>query len=117
MDNQKINYVLNLNGIMDFVFGNYSERNTDSEITETYGNMDGTFKLDNKIIREIKTKNDNSAEFTIRYDLIKMFITSLFDVPSELSAEEPLSLGESLIINTMLNENLLSIIKIEENEK
>ena len=71
--------------------------------------------LDN--IREIKSKTDNSAEFTIRYDLIKLFITSLFEVPSAVEEGDMLSLGENLIINTMLNENLLSIIKVDENGK
>ena len=118
MENQKINYVLNLNEIMRFVFDDNVGRNVDSEITETYVNTDaGILKLDNKISREIKTKGDNSAQFTIRYDLIKLFINSLLEIPADMEEGMTLSLGESLIINTMLNENLLSVIKINENGK
>lgn len=105
--NSQVNYMLNLEEIMKFVFDSENNRNTDSEINEFYENKDGEIKLSNKTIREIKARIDSSAESTIRYDLIKMFISSLFDMPSKLTIPEELSLGDTIVLNTMLNNNML----------
>lgn len=107
----QMNYLLNLEEIMKFVFENENNRNTDSEINEFYENNGSEIKLSNKTIREIKTRIDSSAESTIRYDLIKTFITSLFDMPSKISTPEELTLGDTIVLNTMLNNNMLTEIK------
>lgn len=109
--NLQMNYSLNLDEIMKFVFENENNRNTDSEISEFYENKGDEIKLSNKTIREIKTRIDSSAESTIRYDLIKTFITSLFDMPSKITAIEELTLGDTIVLNTMLNNNMLTEIK------
>ena len=114
----KFQYVLNLEKIMEFVFANSSFRNTDSEITESYNNTpEEGLSLVNKIIREVKQKGDNSTEATIRYDLIKLFITSLLEMPMGEEDEMFTTIGDTLIVNTMLNENFLSVIKLEDNGK
>lgn len=111
--NFQMNYLLNLEEIMKFVFDNENTRNTDSEINEFYETNGDEIKLSNKTIREIKTRIDNSAESTIRYDLIKTFITALFDMPSKINVMEELTLGDTIVINTMINNNML--VEINEN--
>ena len=102
-------YILNLENIVNFVFEN-DERNGDSEITELYVMDEKTknMSLSSKQMREVKS-GDASNYQTIRYDMIKMLMDRLFDIENE-----ELTFGETVVVNTMLTQGLITEIK--ENE-
>lgn len=109
--NKPTGYILNLDELIKFVFENENTRNTDSEICENYTNDDSEgLKLSNKSVKEVKTKVDYSAEATIRYDLVKTFITVLMEMPAGLESADELTLGDTIILNTMINNNMLTEI-------
>lgn len=99
-------YVFDINKIMEFCFDLVDERTNDSEITESYVVNEENNKLEvvSKQVREIKG-SDNTSKNTIRYDMIKMFIDVL--VNADNGEQRPLTFGEAIIINTMINENLI----------
>lgn len=101
------NYFLNLEEIIKFIFECENDRDVASEIQEDFEKIDGAMKLRNKMVKEVKTRLDNSNESTIRYDLIKIFLTSLFELPSQIEDSEDLTLGHTIVLNTMLNNNML----------
>lgn len=110
---EKEGFVFDLNAMMNFVFEpNISSRSINSEIIETYEQNDTTLEMEmtNKVMREVKD-DDFSNENTIRYDLLKLFITTLLTVDGD---ENNLSLGESVIINTLVNEKIIKKITIED---
>ena len=99
-------YILNLENIIDFVFGD-DERNGDSEITELYV-MDEETKnmtLSTKQMREMKNGDDSNYQ-TIRYDIVKMLMDRLFDIENE-----ELTFGETVVVNTMLTQGMITEIK------
>lgn len=98
------NYVFNMDSMMEFVFDGEFDRTNDSEITETYINDEDSKELVliNKQLREIKG-SENSAKFTIRYDLLKTFIETIITIDNNA----PSTLGEELVFNTMVSENLI----------
>ena len=106
MEEENRAYVLNLENIMDFVFDE-GERNGDSEITELYVMDEDTknLSLSTKQMREIKS-GDMSNYQTIRYDMVKMLLDRLFDIENE-----ELTLGETIVVNTMLTQGLITEIK------
>lgn len=99
-------YILNLENIIDFVFGD-DERNSDSEITELYVMDEGTknMTLSTKQMREMKN-GDASNYQTIRYDIVKMLMDRLFDIENE-----ELTFGETVVVNTMLTQGMITEIK------
>lgn len=106
------NLVLDLNEIKEFVFEENSktEKTHDNEITETYGlNDDGKKVLLSSVIHEVKGSDFTEKE-TIRYDMIKTFIGMLDNV--ELNTNlAPMSLGQRMVLNTMINYGLIKEIK------
>lgn len=96
------NYILDLENIIKFCF-DYDDKTSDSEITEVYVTDETTknLNLTSKQIREVKS-GDVSSRQTVKYDLIKTFISDLMDMD-----ESNLTFGDSVIVNTMLSEGLL----------
>lgn len=106
---KRTSYILDLDNIMKFIFESDAERDMDSEITEVYVIDEETNELTlaSKQLRELKG-GDNTSKFTIRYDMIKMFI----DMISSLEMNDEVnSFGETLIFNTMINEGLIKEIE------
>lgn len=103
------NLIYDLDGIKDFIFGDDDGRSSDVEITETkILNENGELETESKITREVKSTDTNRQ--TIRYDMIKMFIDILDNV--ELDQElAPLSLGQKMVLNAMVNYGLIKEIK------
>lgn len=102
------NLVLDLNEIKEFVFEENSktEKTHDNEITETYGlNEEGKQTLLSRVIHEVKGSDFTEKE-TIRYDLIKTFIGMLDNVEID-TALTPMSLGQRMVLNTMINYGLI----------
>lgn len=95
------NYILDLDNIIKFCFDN-DDKTNDSEITEVYVTDENSknLTLTSKQLREVKS-GDVSSKQTVKYDLIKTFISDLMDM------DDILTFGDSIIINTMLSEGLL----------
>ena len=74
-------YIYDINKIIDFVIGDPNDRTRDSEIIETYKPSENgnDIVLDKKVVKEVKI-SDNSANFGVRYDLIKSFIEIINEV-------------------------------------
>lgn len=102
--------VLNLEGILSFIFDNDVEKNGESEISEVYVMDEDTknMSLSTKQMRELKS-NEFTPNQTIRYDMMKMFLERLLNVE-----DEEITVGNSLIINTMIHEGLLLEVKNED---
>lgn len=109
-DSSKLNenLVLDLDSIKNFVFeeDEQKDKTHDNEITETYGiNEEGKKELVNQVIHEVKG-SDFSEKETIRYDMIKTFIGMLDNVEIDTGLS-PMSFGQRLVLNTMLNYGLI----------
>lgn len=114
MEENKLNenLVLDLNEIKNFVFEEIeqNDKTHDNEITETYGlNDDGKKELISQVVHEVKG-TDFSEKETIRYDMIKTFISMLDAVEIDTSTT-PMSFGQRVVLNTMLNYGLIKEIK------
>lgn len=95
-------YVLDLENIINFIFSNNDSVSTDSEFVDVYSADEANnLILNQRQIREVKN-GDATSKNTIRYDLVKMFIEYLMDA----DFNEP-SFGETVVLNTMLNEELI----------
>lgn len=110
MSNSKINYFLDLNNIINFCFDS-DEKQKDSEITETYSIDEATrnFNLVSKSLREVKN-GDASTKQTVKYDMVKMLIGYLADIENSSN----LTLGDSIILNTLFNNGFLIVENNEE---
>ena len=76
-----------------------------SEIVDIYGSdEDNNLVLTQRQMRETKN-GDTTAKNTIKYDMLKMFVEYIMD--SDFS--EP-SFGETIILNSMINEGLIKEI-------
>ena len=105
-------YVFDLEKMMNFVFDKDGERsNNNVEITETYeANDNGGLQLVSRSAQETKGNASRSTSSdNIRYDLVKLFISSLDSMPVEIDSDE-ISFGEKVIINTMINEEFLKLV-------
>jgi hypothetical protein len=100
-------YILNMENIINYIFDNSNEKEGDSEITELYVMDEGTknMTLSTKQLREIKSKEITTHQ-SIRYDMVKMLLDRLMDI-----SDDELTLGETVVINTLLTEGLISEIK------
>lgn len=107
MEEENVGLVLNLQNITDFIFNDDDEKNGDSEITELYSYDEETEKmaLTTKQLRELKS-HDFTPHQSIRYDLIRIFLERLLNIENE-----EVTLGESIVINTMLKEKLITEVK------
>lgn len=106
------NSALDLNEIKEFVFEENSktEKTHDNEITETYGlNEKGKQTLLSRVIHEVKGSDFTEKE-TIRYDLVKTFIGMLDNVELDTTIT-PMSLGQRMVLNTMINYGLIKEVK------
>ena len=98
------NLVLDLNEIKEFVFEENAktEKTHDNEITETYAlNDEGKQELVSKVVHEVKGSDFTEKE-TIRYDMIKTFLTMLDNVEIDTTLT-PMSFGQKTVLNTMVN--------------
>lgn len=104
-------YIFDIENMVNFVFDGAKERST--ETTESYVLDDetNTLVLANKVVREVNN-GDNSTCNTIKYDLLKMFMDALFSI--NLSESSSLSFGETVTINTLVNNG---IIRRMDNER
>ena len=101
-------FVLNLDAIVNFIFNDENEKSGDSEITELYV-MDEDKKnmsLSSKQLREVKSGEMTSRQ-TMRYDMVRMFLDKIMEI------DEELTFGQTVILNTMVAENLITEIKEE----
>ncbi len=106
------NLAFDLDAIEQFIFD--SKRNTDdahdNEITETYGyNKNGKEELLNKVVHDVQS-SDKSNKSTIKYDLIKTFISILDEIDTDQSTIE-MSLGDRIVLNTMTNYGFIKEIE------
>lgn len=107
MEGEKRAYILNLNGIIDFVFDVDDKKENNSEITDVYvmnGNTN-TMSLSTRQIQEKKGDGFGQRE-NMRYDLVTRLLDRLMDID-----REELGLGDSIVINTLLTEELITEIK------
>ena len=102
--------IFNLERIVDFVFDNEHGSNGDSEITELYimDDKSKNMQLSTKQLREIKG-NDITPQQSIRYELVKMMLDNIIAIEGEEA-----TFGNSVVINTMLSEGLITEIKESE---
>ena len=100
-------YVLNMENIVEFVFERGNESDSNSEITELYVMDEDTksMSLSTKEMREVKSKEITSTQ-SIRYDMVKMLLDRLMDID-----DGELTFGETVVVNTLLTEGLISEIK------
>lgn len=116
MNNGK-DIIYDINKICDFVFGDPNNRNNDVEITEKYdykmnGN-DVSLVPKSKEVKEVK-QSDYTGQNTIRYDMIKMFMSILDDAENL----DTMTLGERITYNTMEAYELIKNVKdIEEDNE
>ena len=107
MEGEMRAYVLNLENIIDFIFGSGNEYGNDSEITELYVMDDETnsMTLSTKQIREVKSQEITTNQ-SVRYEMVKILLDRLMNIESD-----ELTLGETIVINTLLTEELISEVK------
>jgi hypothetical protein len=107
MEDEKRAYILNIGEIIDFVFNDYADKNSDSEINEIYTIDDDTknLSLTTKQIREVKSDEMTNCQ-TVRYDLMKMLIDRLLNMD-----DNEITFGDTIVINTMLSEGLITEVK------
>jgi hypothetical protein len=100
-------YILNMENIVSYIFDDSNDKDSDSEITELYVMDENTknMTLSTKQMREIKSKEITTHQ-SIRYDMVKMLLDRLMDI-----SDDELTLGETVVINTLLTEGLISEIK------
>ena len=106
-------FIFDINKIMEFVFGNETERTNDIEISEAFVYDEGEEKMipASKEVKEVKV-NDNTNQNTIKYDMVKMFIEILNDVEDL----KMMTLGQTITYNTMQAYELIKDIKNNDNE-
>lgn len=105
-------YIFDLEAIMDFVLKSDNTRISNSEITEMYMQDEDTEEmvLTSKQLRELKNNGD-SSECTLKYDLIKSFITILDE--AEIDNVNELGFLQKMTFNTMLTKGLIKTINVE----
>ena len=113
MKKGETNLIFDINKISEFVFGDADKRTSEVEITENfiYDKIEDKMIPNTKEVKEVKVKDDVS-QFTIRYDLIKMFI-DIMDSIDDLAA---ISLGQEITVNTMEAYELIKELKQDSDE-
>lgn len=90
------------------------KEDSQTEITEGYDTTNGDMKATSKVIREIKAPG-NSQGNTVRYDLIKMFLSVILNkvqpVFGTIDREQSLDFSFNVSFNTLVNEGILIEIK------
>lgn len=99
-----VSYAINLNKILEFYSNTESNKSKESEIVDTYEiDSTNTARLIGKQIREAKS-NQPAQNETIKYDLIKMFLTVLLDNDNRTI---DVDLGTNLAFNTLLENDFI----------
>lgn len=113
MKKGETNLIFDINKITDFVFGDADKRSSEVEITENYVYDSESDKMvpNTRQVKEVKVKDD-IGQFSIRYDMIKMFI-DIMDSVEDLSA---LTLGQEITVNTMEAYELIKELKQDNDE-
>lgn len=113
MKKGETNLIFDINKISDFVFGDADKRSSEVEITENYVYDSESDKMvpNTRQVKEVKVKDD-IGQFSIRYDMIKMFI-DIMDSVEDLSA---LTLGQEITVNTMEAYELIKELKQDNDE-
>ena len=113
MKKGETNLIFDINKISDFVFGDADKRSSEVEITENYVYDEKNDKMvpNTRQVKEVKVKDD-IGQFSIRYDMIKMFI-DIMDSVEDLSA---LTLGQEITVNTMEAYELIKELKQDNDE-
>ena len=104
-------YKLNIDKINKFCLTSSEKKSNEREITEGYEtDENGEFRLSSKINREI-TRDGNSQEDVIMYDLIKMLVTNLIDSETKATNDEnDIDFGFALAFNTLMAEEMIEEI-------
>lgn len=113
MKKGETNLIFDINKISEFVFGDSEKRNSEVEITENfiYDRDEKKMIPNTREVKEVKIKDD-VGKFSIRYDLIKMFI-DIMDSVEDLSS---ISLGQEVTLNTMEAYELIKDLKQNNDE-
>ena len=113
MKKGETNLIFDINKISDFIFGDANKRSSEVEITENFVYDKGDDKMvpNTRQVKEVKVKDD-IGQFSIRYDMIKMFI-DIMDSVEDLSA---LTLGQEITVNTMEAYELIKELKQDNDE-
>lgn len=113
MKKGETNLIFDINKISEFVFGDADKRTSEVEITENfiYDKKEDKMIPNTKEVKEVKIKDDVS-KFSIKYDMIKMFI-DIMDSVEDLAA---LTLGQEVTINTMEAYELIKELKQDNDE-
>ena len=113
MKKGETNLIFDINKISEFVFGDADKRSSEVEITENFVYDKGEDKMipNTREVKEVKVKDD-VGKFSIRYDMIKMFI-DIMDSVEDLSA---LTLGQEITVNTMEAYELIRELKQDNDE-
>jgi hypothetical protein len=113
MKKGETNLIFDINKISEFVFGDADKRTSEVEITENfiYDKDENKMIPNTREVKEVKVKDD-VGKFSIRYDMIKMFI-DIMDSVEDLSA---LTLGQEVTVNTMEAYELIKELKQDNDE-
>jgi hypothetical protein len=96
-------YIFNLEKILEFVFNQIKNKNTESEITEVYEQSVNSSKLEprSKSIRQLKTNGNDNQEGT-KYDMIKSFMEIINEYEIN-NPDNPPTIGQKTVLNTLLS--------------
>jgi hypothetical protein len=113
MKKGETNLIFDINKISEFVFGDADKRTSEVEITENfiYDKDENKMIPNTREVKEVKVKDD-VGKFSIRYDMIKMFI-DIMDSVEDLSN---LTLGQEVTVNTMEAYELIKELKQDNDE-
>ena len=103
-------YILDINKITEFVFGNPNDKTNEVEITEHFiFDKDKNKMIPNtREVKEVKV-NDYTGQNTIRYDMVKMFI----DILDSIEDEKIMTMGQNITLNTMKAYELIKDVNEE----
>lgn len=99
-------YFLNMESIFNYILDD-EVKDSESEITELYVMNDETknMSLKQKQLREVKS-GDLTTSQSCRYEMVKLLLDKLLDIENE-----ELTFGQTVIVNTLLTEGLITEIK------
>lgn len=100
------NYIINMEKLFDFVMKPSKGNRTEQEITDGYDvNEEGTLSPVSKVVREIKSKGDQTEE-SYRYDFIRILIAQLLEVENS----EDFVFGDELALVTLMRYKIIQEI-------
>ena len=103
-------YRFNINKIVEFFNVSGKNKETVKEVTDTLAlpedydsDKENSLILESRIVRQVNSNGDTNID-NIKYDLIKLFITTI------LSSQQ-INFGIDIAIQTMINEGLMEEIE------